>query len=171
MNFLKNLFSKKTTAEGTNNLSIDKRFEFDIKAKDLKVLAAYSNNPIGFMSLIKTKDANTAVLKFFEYADSSFTDSITTFIDSGTLVCSLYFGELDAMSIEDAYPRIKADLTQKGQLKGGESLILLNWGFAGPTIRGFIMLIGVMVITDNKSTVNVISADKIENSKVKFNLK
>lgn len=35
----------------------------------------------------------------------------------------------------------------------------------------FLMLIGVMVITDNQSRVNVVSVEKIKDEKVKLNLK
>jgi hypothetical protein len=35
----------------------------------------------------------------------------------------------------------------------------------------FLMLIGVMVITDNQSSVNVVSAEKIKDEKVKLNLR
>jgi hypothetical protein len=161
-----------TTAEGTANLTVDKKFVFDIKAKDLKVLGLYSNDPRGYASFIKTDQKVTAVLKFFEYADSSFVENIKKFINSGTVVCDLFFDKLNEMNIEEANIKIKADLSQKGLLKGGESLILLNTGIADThNMASFIMLIGVIVVADNKSAVNVVSADNIQESRVKLNLR
>lgn len=161
--------------EGAANLSIDKKFVFNIKAKDLKVLAVYCSDPSGYLSLIGTNDYTKAIFQLFQYADSSFIDNMGPFIDSGTLDCQIFFDRINEMDIEDAYPKIKADLSQKGLINGSESLIILNTGFAKASdiaslLGSYIMLIGVMVIADKKSTVNVVSAENIQENKVKFNL-
>jgi hypothetical protein len=192
MNFLNKIFGKRSTtekyaapqstqvssddqaivADSISNFSIDKKFIYDIKTTDLKVLGLYSNNPRGYLSFIKTDQKSTAILKFFEYVDSSFVDNIKTSVNSGALVCKLFFDMLDGMGIEEAYLKIKTDLSQKGLIKGGESLILLNTGFAETqNISSFTMLIGVLVIADNASAINVVSSDNIHENKVKFNLK
>jgi len=184
MSFLSSLFKKKKSQESTVknntiqkskeskvNLLMDTKFKFNIKCQDLKLMALYSSNPSNFMSFINIRKFSDAVLNFFEYVDSSFPKTIDPFLKNGSLSCDIFFDKLAGMGIEEAYLKIREDLTKKSLLRNSDSMLLFNTGFAGRGIDGFLMLIGVMVLADGKATVNVISSNHIQEKKVKFNIK
>jgi len=184
MSFLSSLFKKKKSQDSTIknnnmqkskeskvNLLIDTKFKFDIKCKDLKLIALYSSNPSNYMSFINIRNFSDVVIHFFEYLDSSFPKTVHSFLKNGSLSCDLFFDKLAGMGIKEAYSKIKEDLTKKNLLRNSDSMLLFNTGFAGKGIDGFLMLIGVMVLADSKSTINVISANNINEKKVKFNIK
>jgi hypothetical protein len=182
MGFLERLLGKTGGAAGpapvpqaagtaTTKLQIDKHSTFDIEAKDLRVLAVYSSDPYGFMSFLEVNEHMTAVLNLFDYADSGFTDKLLPFIKSGVCSCATFLDTLAPMAIQEAYSRIRADLSAKNVLGDGDSMILLNTGFVSPSnIGSFMMIIGVMVVADGKATGDVVSADRIQNGKVKFGI-
>ena len=127
-NLMKRVFNREKNSDipaGNHRswLLIDKKFEYNIKAGDLKVLAVYSNNPGRYLILVKTTDYTKAVLKFFEYADSSFIDNMNPFLDSGALQCQVFFEQLQGMDIKVAYQNIKADLSQNDLINNGDSLV------------------------------------------------
>ncbi len=183
MSFLSSLFKKKKSQDSTIknnkmqkskeskvNLLIDTKFKFNIKCKDLKLIALYSSNPSNYMSFINIREFSAVVLNFFEYVDSSFLKIVDPFLKNGSLSCELFFDKLAGMGIEEAYLKIKEDLYKKNLLRNSDSMLLFNTGFVGRGIDGFLMLIGVMVLADGKATVNVISTNNIQEKKVKLNI-